>query len=581
MAFIIMPVERGPGLLSYMGGSHFMTHRLHIWSGYAVVFWLLIHTALISIAYGMQYDAKTWLARMIPSSDWHYNEAALNFSGWIALFMLCIVMISSQPTFRNRWFNTFMALHILAIPFVIGAVVHDYSTYYFALGGTLVFVTDIVWRKLCRASIRMTSSETICSEQPLIMPLSSGNHSDHSIASIHVSGCRSLARFDLPVPSHWPKVTPGDVIYLMLPEIAMNKWHPYSVGFVSEDSSYMVIHLRGVGQWSMAVINQCVRLSTLSSTSVEIEIEGPYRTCGTLCGFDHYTFIAGGVGITGVYPHLMEQVGRGFKSNLVWTVSNFSQVQLFPELKHFVDRKRISVALYVTSSTRGELMAPAIGINLLCVDQQSYQRISKTFLVIGAFLGAAIGHAAARWICCFRPSSAAPYHEYSLFGGKPILCQKCDPLFQYSRNSTLGTNATHDLIPCCTLSTCLVCFRTLPILLSTVLACLGTCLMVFTVRFLAKGGWGFSSLHYAGVDSEDEESNRMHLNNTSGVNSPASLPPFDVKIYHRPDIEDIVIRAASTTSNSCIEVCGPSTLCKAVTASCTKYKVPCRVVNLN
>ena len=46
------------------------------------------------------------------------------------------------------------------------------------------------------------------------------------------------------------KYKPGDYVYLNIPNIAKNEWHPFTISSSPEQDGVIWIHVRGVGTWT-------------------------------------------------------------------------------------------------------------------------------------------------------------------------------------------------------------------------------------------------------------------------------------------------------------------------------------------
>ena len=46
------------------------------------------------------------------------------------------------------------------------------------------------------------------------------------------------------------KHSPGDWVFIKVPEIAMFEWHPFTISSAPEKKDYFTLHIRGVGGWT-------------------------------------------------------------------------------------------------------------------------------------------------------------------------------------------------------------------------------------------------------------------------------------------------------------------------------------------
>lgn len=46
------------------------------------------------------------------------------------------------------------------------------------------------------------------------------------------------------------KYKPGDYVYINIPRIANNEWHPFTISSSPEQNGVLWVHVRGVGTWT-------------------------------------------------------------------------------------------------------------------------------------------------------------------------------------------------------------------------------------------------------------------------------------------------------------------------------------------
>ena len=46
------------------------------------------------------------------------------------------------------------------------------------------------------------------------------------------------------------KHSPGDWVFIKVPTIAQNEWHPFTISSAPEMPGSFTLHIRGVGQWT-------------------------------------------------------------------------------------------------------------------------------------------------------------------------------------------------------------------------------------------------------------------------------------------------------------------------------------------
>ena len=97
---------------SVSSSSHTEMVPYHIWAGYAIFFWLSLHTVLLSITYTMKYTWSKWWEKMTPFRN-YYTEGVVNGMGWLGFIMLILLTITSLPYVRQRFHEFYFTCHIL------------------------------------------------------------------------------------------------------------------------------------------------------------------------------------------------------------------------------------------------------------------------------------------------------------------------------------------------------------------------------------------------------------------------------------------------------------------------------------
>ena len=145
LAVMIFPVKRTSEALDI---SHKDLTFCHIWAGHAILFWLVVHTVLLSIVYAIHTKSLAgWLHLMVPFDNL-YTEGVVNFMGWIGLLSYILLWSTSLPWFRVRCYEQFRYLHlILSVLFILFSNLHDYNTLHFVQPGFAAWTADLVLRK--------------------------------------------------------------------------------------------------------------------------------------------------------------------------------------------------------------------------------------------------------------------------------------------------------------------------------------------------------------------------------------------------------------------------------------------------
>jgi NAD(P)H-flavin reductase len=471
LAIIIVPVDRSSYLLRMLGLGHDATLTCHIWAGHALWWWLVAHTALLTIGYAIQYPSiEKWMAVMVPLED-RFTEAPVNFAGWLALLCLALVWLSSLKALRTRSFTAFALLHVLSVPFVLFATLHDYSSLQFAQPGILAWVVDIfLRRKVRQASL-------------LVAPTLQGGDCNRNHGIVQVSPSLGAVSITLPISQACAGALPrpGNFVYIRVSVLAQYEWHPFSLSSVDVERDTITIQIKSLGDWSSKAVTLFTSIASNSSVGgqavapLTIEVQGPYGhdLPEALSGHADCLFLAAGAGITGVAATFAERIARGHsRDRLVWCARSQAEVQaLGADLQH------LPWDVYITGDSGQADVSGHVGaFTLKCAEtKRPGSPGSRDFLFLAASIGGLLGMACAlvagRALCCFEPGDTHPQHVCRLAGEPVEECRGCDPsLF----NSTLPSP-----VPCCTLPLCFVCFRGLPAALTFLFTPLGAAIAMW------------------------------------------------------------------------------------------------------
>ncbi|ANB13552.1 Fre3p [Sugiyamaella lignohabitans] len=157
--------------------------------------------------------------------------------------------------------------------------------------------------------------------------------------------------------SHRWNYRPGCYVYLhILRKYGFWQSHPFTVvcSPVPDDQGKLVIFARvkkGLTKRTAKYIksqpDQCARLGVL--------VEGPYGGTHPLHNYETVVLVAGGVGITSIYPYaaqLRENRDKTQRMVFIWVMRDYEPLTWFKDqLKYIQEDPRIEVRLYVTGTS--------------------------------------------------------------------------------------------------------------------------------------------------------------------------------------------------------------------------------------
>ncbi|RVE40785.1 hypothetical protein evm_014565, partial [Chilo suppressalis] len=172
------------------------------------------------------YTLSEWLLTSRPGLFGLVGGCA-NPTGVALCILLTVVCACSVPAVRRGGrFEIFYWTHLLYIPFWVLVLFHAPNFWkWFVLPGTLYVAERILrlaWMKSERGKTYITSG--------ILLP--------SRVTHLQV---RRPAQFDFRA---------GDYVFINIPAIATYEWHPFTISSAPEQSEFIWLHIRGVGQWT-------------------------------------------------------------------------------------------------------------------------------------------------------------------------------------------------------------------------------------------------------------------------------------------------------------------------------------------
>ena len=150
--------------------------------------------------------------------------------GWPLLTVLVIMVLTSLPVMRRTGkFEVFYYCHTLYVAFYILLILHAPKFWLWLLIPGSLFVLE----GLNRIRNSFGSHGRTYIEKGVLLPS----------RVVHLVIKR-------PPNFHF---SPGDWVFVQIPEIARTEWHPFTISSAPEMDDVLWLHIRAVGQWTNRV----------------------------------------------------------------------------------------------------------------------------------------------------------------------------------------------------------------------------------------------------------------------------------------------------------------------------------------
>jgi predicted ferric reductase len=238
---VLLVCRRSISILRAHGYSRYLPLDDHIYFhkiiGLFIVFHSVVHTIghlLNFMRLAMDPESKFTYAQYLfsfePKIGWIGHCACL--TGWL-LLVIIFIMSLAQPFSRSLGkFELFYYTHLLYIPFWILLFVHAPRFWIWFLGPFLIFACESLIRfKNFLTNLTEDGQTTIIKATPLPSDV------------IHLI-IKRPANFEY---------SPGDWIYVLVPQIAKYEWHPFTISSAPEQEGVIWLHIRAVGEWTRSL----------------------------------------------------------------------------------------------------------------------------------------------------------------------------------------------------------------------------------------------------------------------------------------------------------------------------------------
>ncbi|GAA6019835.1 hypothetical protein JCM10207_003715 [Rhodosporidiobolus poonsookiae] len=254
--FIVLPVLRNIIRMLRPGLSWLIPLDENLWFhrqfAYSILFWSIVHT---TAHYVNMFNVELSQIRKETAMGIMYTQPG-GFTGHVMLLLMFFIYTTAHHKIREHAFESFIYTHGLVVLFLIALYVHavgcfvrgalpdqpvrclGYYSWIWAIWGGIAYALERVVREIrSRRSTRLVS------------------------VLMHPSGTMEL-RFVK--PSFRYKA--GQWLFLCVPEVSVLQWHPFTISSAPDDS-FVSVHIRQVGDWTIALGN---RLGCTSALAAEL-----------------------------------------------------------------------------------------------------------------------------------------------------------------------------------------------------------------------------------------------------------------------------------------------------------------------
>jgi predicted ferric reductase len=297
-------------------------HRLVAWI-------MLVAAAVHTVAHGVNYANTGRLARA-----WTESPSAASGAVLLAIF-LGMAWFARASVRRSGHFERFVRAHRLAYVFVPLYLVHAPGAIPWALCAAALWVFERAWR---RRGVRRTRALWI-------EPLPAG-----------------VTRLEIETPAGWEH-RPGDYLFLRIPSIARDEWHPFTISSAPENRGALTVHVRSVGTWTRALHTRALdRAAGIAPARLDLEVDGPFGApASELFSAKVPVLIGAGIGVTpfaAVLESLRHRARRGVtvpdRVYFIWVVREQQAFGWFAERLCGIEAEdsagRFDLRVFVTSA---------------------------------------------------------------------------------------------------------------------------------------------------------------------------------------------------------------------------------------
>ncbi|KAJ6551794.1 NADPH oxidase [Mycena capillaripes] len=247
---------------------------------YSMAFWSMVHTTGHYVNF---INVERTQVRKQHALEIHYTQPG-GFTGHFMLLIMLLMYTTASAKIRNQCFEAFWYTHHLAFFFMLGLYTH----------ATGCFVRDTVDPAYIKTFPFYTSEHCLgylswrYTIWPGILYFGERVYREYrgrratrlSQVLVHPSGAMELR---IVKPSF--KYTPGQWLFLQVPELSRWQWHPFTITSAPEDP-YVSIHVRQVGDFTFALgdrlgvgpsVVASMTKSAMKGSEKDVKVEGGFR----------------------------------------------------------------------------------------------------------------------------------------------------------------------------------------------------------------------------------------------------------------------------------------------------------------
>jgi len=153
-----------------------------------------------------------------------------NITGVVLIFIMTVIFVGSLAVVRRSgYFQVFYCTHLLYWAFWALMIIHAPNFYKWFIGVLVIWTIEFIYRVL---NSFMGRGKTLVSAG-VILPSRVTNLIIKRPAGFNFS--------------------PGDWVFIKIPEVARFEWHPFTISSAPEVHDTFTVHIRGVGEWTNRV----------------------------------------------------------------------------------------------------------------------------------------------------------------------------------------------------------------------------------------------------------------------------------------------------------------------------------------
>ncbi|EGW35673.1 uncharacterized protein SPAPADRAFT_58880, partial [Spathaspora passalidarum NRRL Y-27907] len=296
--------------------NHSVFIMFHRYIARMMVTFVLIHAISFTIALGPNYNA----IMKDPFMIW----------GTVATVAGMIIFFQGMLYFRRRWYEVFLAMHILmAVLFIAGTWRHvvklGYVWYVYAATGVwildrLIRIVRLVSFGFPGADVTLMSNETL--------------------------------KVVIKKPAHWQPTPGGHVFIHFLRPSCFWQSHPFTCATSPQSEDHIVLYCKVKGGVTHGLYQYLMTLPG-KTAKIKVGVEGPYGETSGAKKSESAVFIAGGNGIPGMYAEAVDLATKStFESRrsikLYWIIREYRSLYWFFEELQSLRRLDVETTVFVT-----------------------------------------------------------------------------------------------------------------------------------------------------------------------------------------------------------------------------------------